>query len=99
MGSPSSAGKGRKAGAGKTLTVDFQRLFSELNRRSGEAGALRAEEVAKILSQQLGREVSLTYARGKIRELIDAGKAKATKKIHTSMDGRVGPVPAYVFEG
>lgn len=93
MGSPSAAGKGRKAGSGKTLTVDLESFFRELQTApKDESGALTSEEVAGAL------EIGIVAARDKIKAAIKIGRARVKQKPITCMDGRVRLVPAYVFD-
>lgn len=80
------------ASSGRTITVDLRALMERHASSSGGEGVTVAE-----ICEATG--VSVNKAREAVRSALRKGECRATKKMVAAMDGRVMPVPSYVFEG
>ena len=94
MGSPSSAGKGRKSGSGKTLTVDLEAFFRELQEApKDESGAMTAQEIIAATGLSMDGVWAL------LRKAKAAGRLKVVKVPREALDGAYRRVPGYILEG
>ena len=94
MGSTSSAGKGRKAGSGKTLTVDLEAFFRELQEApKDESGAMTTQEIMATTGRSMPDVQALL---GKAKA---AGRLKVVKVPREALDGAYRRVPGYILEG
>ncbi|EHJ49522.1 hypothetical protein DFW101_3526 [Solidesulfovibrio carbinoliphilus subsp. oakridgensis] len=74
------------------MTMDFDALFAGLAFQVGGDGYTTAE-----IMEQTGMSPELT--RRRIKQALAAGLCRVGRKLVQRIDGRVAPVPAYVFEG
>lgn len=83
----------RQASASVSVaTLDLRALMERHASSSGGEGVTVAE-----ICEATG--VSVNKAREAVRSALRKGECRATKKMVAAMDGRVMPVPSYVFEG
>lgn len=94
MAGAPSAGSGRKAGAGKTLTVDLAAFFKELETApKDESGAMTTQEIMAATGRSMP-DVQALLGRAKA-----AGKLKVVKVPREALDGAYRRVPGYILEG
>jgi|GEM_PF-3759312 len=88
-----TAPSARQASASVSVaTLDLRALMERHASSSGGEGVTVAE-----ICEATG--ASVNKAREAVRSALRKGECRATKKMVAAMDGRVMPVPSYVFEG
>jgi hypothetical protein len=94
MAGASASGSGRKAGAGKALTVDLEAFFRELQEApKDESGAMPTQEIVEATGRSLHDVQAL------LRKAKAAGRLLVARVPREALDGAYRRVPGYILEG